>query len=180
MKIIQKLILLKENVGGKHMSNDKNKLIDVICNYEEKVADLEQENESLENIKNIYISGNEKIKDVTIIEKLSDSEQQKINNVFSSVEQSANLMGEIAIESYSNEFKTGTQEFENYNEQMSKLFIEISKHTEVAHTIYYRYNVELFGPTAGFWYGFGILCLSERKDKEQLSCQWIEILRIRN
>ncbi len=88
-----------------------------------------------------------------MISNLSDSEQQKINKILSSVEQSVNTMGNIAIEAYKPEYKTGTAEFDQYNEQMSKIFIEISNHTETTLTIYYRYNVETFGPTAGFWYG---------------------------
>ena len=90
----------------------------------------------------------------TIIGSLCESEEQKINNVLASVEQSANLMGSIAIEAYKDEYRTGTPEFDAYNEQMAELFIEISNHTEAILTIYYRYNVEKFGPTAGFWYGY--------------------------
>ena len=88
-----------------------------------------------------------------IIQSLSNSEQQKINSILASVEQSADLMGEIAVDSFDPEYKTGTAEFDAYNQQMATLFVEISNHTEAVHTIYYRYNVEKFGPTAGFWYG---------------------------
>ena len=45
----------------------------------------------------------------TIIGSLCESEEQKINNVLASVEQSANLMGSIAIEAYKDEYRTRFQ-----------------------------------------------------------------------
>lgn len=88
-----------------------------------------------------------------IINNLCVSEQQKINNVLSSIEQSVDLMGTIAVDAYKPEYKAGTEEFNKYNEEMGKTFIQIGENTETVLTIYFRYNVEDFGPTAGFWYG---------------------------
>ena len=57
---------------------------------------------------------------------------------------------------------TDDEKFEAYNSEMAKLYIDVSNHTSSVLTIYYRYNIELMGPTAGFWYGYEDGTLKER------------------
>lgn len=89
-----------------------------------------------------------------IITQLCENEAKKIDEVLSSVEQSVDIMAKLAIEKFVGlELLKDEEKLNAYNEEMVGHFLEICKETETYHTIYYRYNIEKLGPSAGFWYG---------------------------
>lgn len=104
---------------------------------------------TLVSIKNIEKEDSEKI-----VENICETEKEKMNSILSSVQQSVSIMTDIALEEFPGlEIKDNETLFNEYNDQMANKFISISKYTQSIHTLFYRYNIDMFGPTAGFWYG---------------------------
>ena len=89
-----------------------------------------------------------------LVESICETEKEKMNAILSGVQQSVNIMTEIALEEFPGlDIIKDENMLNEYNENMAEEFISISNHTESIHTLFYRYNIDLFGPTAGFWYG---------------------------
>ncbi len=90
----------------------------------------------------------------TILEKTAESEKDKINITLSSIEQSVDLMSDIALQKFDSlEILNNETKFQQYNEEIAETFINVSYNTKSVLTLFYRYNIDLCGPTAGFWYG---------------------------
>ena len=89
-----------------------------------------------------------------LVESICETEKEKMNGILSGVQQSVNIMTDIALEEFPGlDIIKNETLFNDYNEKMAEEFISISNHTQSIHTLFYRYNIDLFGPTAGFWYG---------------------------
>ena len=89
-----------------------------------------------------------------LVASICETEKEKMNAILSGVQQSVSIMTDIALEEFPGlEVPKNEALLNEYNEKMAEEFISISHHTQSIHTLFYRYNIDLFGPTAGFWYG---------------------------
>ena len=89
-----------------------------------------------------------------LVASICETEKEKMNAILSGVQQSVSIMTDIALEEFPGLEVTKNEALLNeYNEKMAEEFISISHHTQSIHTLFYRYNIDLFGPTAAFWYG---------------------------
>ena len=88
-----------------------------------------------------------------ILDALCDKEAQRINSLFSVMENSVRAMASYVLNFYDTEADlTDEAKRARVEADSAVMFIDVAKHTECAIAYHLRFNPELFGGTAGFYY----------------------------
>lgn len=83
---------------------------------------------------------------------LCENKTSDMNSIFSSIEQAVDYMSINAMEELSNPLNlTDEIYYENYMDKMTGIISNVSKHTDGAISVYYRFNPELCGSKAGIF-----------------------------
>lgn len=99
------------------------------------------------------------------LDALCDKEAQRINSLFSGMENSVRVMASYVLDFYETEEDIIDEAKRAQIEENSALmFVDVAKYTEGAIAYHLRFNPELFGGTAGFYY-------SKRADNGEF-CQY--------
>lgn len=84
---------------------------------------------------------------------LCDKEAQRINSMFSEMENSVHVMTSYVLDFYDSEADlTDETKREQIEESSALMFVDVAKYTDGAIAYHLRFNPELFGGTAGFYY----------------------------
>ena len=84
---------------------------------------------------------------------LCDKEAQRINSMFSEMENSVHVMASYVLDFYDTEADlTDEAKREQIEKDSALMFIDVAKYTDGAIAYHLRFNPELFGGTAGFYY----------------------------
>ena len=88
-----------------------------------------------------------------MLNTLCNKEAQKINSMFSEMENSVHVMASYVLDFYETKADITDEEKRAQIEKAAALmFIDVAKYTDGAIAYHLRFNPELFGGTAGFYY----------------------------
>ena len=88
-----------------------------------------------------------------MLDALCDKEAQKINSLFSGMENSVRVMASYVLDFYDTEADiTDDTKRAQIEADSALMFVDVAKYTEGAIAYHLRFNPELFGGTAGFYY----------------------------
>ena len=99
------------------------------------------------------------------LDALCDKESERINSLFGGMENSVRVMASYVLDFYETEADiTDAAKRAEVEENAAVMFVDVAKFTEGAIAYHLRFNPELFGGTAGFYY-------SKRADNGEF-CQY--------
>lgn len=88
-----------------------------------------------------------------MLDALCDKEAQRINSLFSGMENSVRVMASYVLDFYDTAADvTDEEKREQIETDSALMFVDVAKFTEGAIAYHLRFNPELFGGTAGFYY----------------------------
>lgn len=103
---------------------------------------------SIQNTSAIAKSDSEQLMQLTCTNK-----SQEINALISRIEQSADTLTTIAMDSLDfNQFKSNKDYEPQFTQQIASQVLDFGKHTEGAICVYVRYNPDFSNPTSGLFY----------------------------
>ncbi|MBO7303921.1 MAG: diguanylate cyclase [Clostridia bacterium] len=101
----------------------------------------------------------------SMLDALCDKESERINSLFGGMENSVRVMASYVLDFYETEADVADEaKRAEVEENAAVMFIDVAKFTEGAIAYHLRFNPELFGGTAGFYY-------SKRADNGEF-CQY--------
>lgn len=88
-----------------------------------------------------------------VLDALCDTEAQRINSMFSGMENSVRVMASYVLDFYDTEADLqDTEKRAQIEADAALMFIDVAKYTEGAIAYHLRFNPEVYGGTAGFYF----------------------------